>query len=71
MAAWLETFGNLAGMAIAFPLAGMIMMVAGWTVGQICMDPSASPFHKYGLLSALGYFTWLIATGQLGGPSDY
>jgi hypothetical protein len=65
MTYWLDQAQQLAAAAIAFPLLGMVIMLGGWSVGQICMNPQASGWSKYLHTCGLGVAAYLLIR-QLG-----
>lgn len=67
--AYLDSIGELLAYAIILPLIGLVVVVGGHTVGVLLENSRVGPLHKYGLLTGLGFITYVIYGALLGSSS--
>lgn len=69
---YLESFGGLLGYALAYPLLGLVVTAAGWSVGEVLrVTPTHSlwgTLSRYGHLFGLGLTVHAIAWAVYGSP---
>jgi hypothetical protein len=66
MIEYINWIGEWAALLVTYPLIGLVVVIAGWSLGEVVQRPSMTnweSFNKYIQLFILGFITVAIARG--------